>query len=98
VKAPALISTSNYGIFVKDEPVWDLLDALQPDILEMQLALAPGLDRRQWKGDALKVFFAHGDQIGAYPQRWLDSVASADPGRERLRLVHAVHEPLPRPL
>jgi alpha-1,6-mannosyltransferase len=29
-----------------------------------------------WKGPSLKVFFAHGDQIGAYPQRWLDSVAS----------------------
>jgi alpha-1,6-mannosyltransferase len=28
------------------------------------------------RATSLKVFFAHGDQIGAYPQRWLDSVAS----------------------
>jgi alpha-1,6-mannosyltransferase len=29
-----------------------------------------------WHGDALKIFFAHNDNMGAYPHRWLEGVAS----------------------
>lgn len=76
VKAPPLILDRNYCIFVKDEPIWDLLDQLRPDIVETSSPWRPGWTVAEWKGDALKVFFAHGDQIGAYPQRWLDSVAT----------------------
>jgi len=76
VKAPPLILDRNYCIFVKDEPIWELLDQLRPDIVETSSPWRPGWTVAEWKGDALKVFFAHGDQIGAYPQRWLDSVAT----------------------
>ncbi|MCD2325155.1 glycosyltransferase [Sphingomonas sp. IC-56] len=76
VKAPPLILDRNYCIFVRDEPIWELLDQIQPDIVETSSPWRPCWTVGQWKGDALKVFFAHGDQIGAYPQRWLDSVAT----------------------
>ena len=34
VKSPALVLDRNYCIFVKDEPVWAVLDELQADIVE----------------------------------------------------------------
>ena len=76
VKAPPLILDRNYGIFVHDEPVWKLLDMLRPDIVETSSPWLPAWTVARWQGDAVKVFFAHGDNIGAYPQRWLDSVAT----------------------
>jgi alpha-1,6-mannosyltransferase len=77
VKAPPLVLDRNYCIFVKDEPVWALLDELKPDIVETSSPWLPAWTVANWQGgDTLKVFFAHGDQIGAYPQRWLDSVAT----------------------
>jgi alpha-1,6-mannosyltransferase len=76
MKAPSLIVDKNYGIFVWDQPIWDLLDALKPDVVETSSPWRPAWTVGKWKGDALKVFFAHGDQIGAYPQRWLDSVST----------------------
>ncbi|MHA6720166.1 glycosyltransferase [Sphingomonas sp. RS6] len=76
VKAPPLVLDRNYCIFVKDEPVWELLDQLAPDIVETSSPWLPAWTVARWKGDALKVYFAHGDLVGAYPQRWLDSVAT----------------------
>jgi alpha-1,6-mannosyltransferase len=76
MKAPPLVLDRNYGIFVLDEPIWNLLDELKPDIVENSSPWRPAWTVARWKGDAVKVFFAHGDQIGAYPQRWLDSVAT----------------------
>ncbi|NYT42511.1 glycosyltransferase [Sphingomonas sp. R-74633] len=76
VKAPPLVLDRNYGIFVLDEPIWNLLDELKPDIVECSSPWRPAWTVAKWQGDAVKVFFAHGDQIGAYPQRWLDSVAT----------------------
>ncbi len=76
VKAPPLILDRNYGIFVHDEPTWKLLDELKPDIVETSSPWLPAWTVARWQGDAVKVFFAHGDNIGAYPQRWLDSVAT----------------------
>jgi len=76
MKAPPLILDRNYGIFVQDQPIWDLLDALEPDIVETSSPWRPAWTVGRWKGSALKVFFAHGDQVGAYPQRWLDNVST----------------------
>lgn len=76
LKAPPLILDRNYCIFVRDEPVWEMLDMLQPDIVECSSPWLPAWTVANWKGDAVKVFFEHGDNIGAYPQRWLDSIAT----------------------
>lgn len=76
MKAPRLIVDKNYGIFVWDQPIWDLLDKLKPDVVETSSPWRPAWTVGRWQGDALKVFFAHNDNIGAYPQRWLDSVST----------------------
>lgn len=76
VEAPPLILDRNYGIFVRDEPVWELLDMLQPDVVECSSPWLPAWTVANWQGDSVKVFFEHGDNIGAYPQRWLDSIAT----------------------
>lgn len=76
VKAPPLILDRNYGIFVDDPPVWELLDMLKPDVVECSSPWLPAWTVARWQGDAVKVFFEHGDNIGAYPQRWLDSVST----------------------
>jgi alpha-1,6-mannosyltransferase len=76
VKQTPLIFDRNYHIFVYDQPVWDLLDALKPDLVETSSPFLPAWTVGNWQGDAVKVFFAHNDSIGAYPQRWLDGVAT----------------------
>lgn len=76
VKAPPLVLDPAYRIFVRDEPVWAELDRLAPDIVETSSPWLPAWTVARWRGDALKIFFAHNDNIGAYPQRWLERVAT----------------------
>jgi len=76
VKQPPLIFDRNYHIYVHDEPVWNLLDELKPDLVETSSPWLPAWTVGNWQGDAVKIFFAHNDNLGAYPQRWLDGVAS----------------------
>ncbi|UZK64901.1 glycosyltransferase [Sphingomonas sp. M1-B02] len=76
MKAPRLIVDKNYGIFVWDKPIWDMLDRLKPDVVEATSPWRPAWTVARWQGDAVKVFFAHNDSIGAYPQRWLDNIST----------------------
>lgn len=76
VKAPPLILDRNYWLFKDGDPVTRLLDKLQPDVVENCSPWQPAWFVGDWQGDALKVFFAHGDNIGAYAQRWLEGLAS----------------------
>jgi alpha-1,6-mannosyltransferase len=76
VKSPPLFVDRNYHIFVHEEPVWKILDDVRPDVVETSSPWLPAWTVGRWKGDALKVFFAHNDNLGAYPQRWLDGIAT----------------------
>ncbi|WP_431468995.1 glycosyltransferase [Sphingosinithalassobacter sp. LHW66-3] len=76
IKAPPLIFDRNYGIFYDAAPITDLLDRLKPDVVETSSPWRPAWIVGDWKGDAVKVFFTHNDNIAAYPQRWLEGVAS----------------------
>lgn len=76
VKAPRLIVDTNYGIFVDGEPIRTLLDQLRPDVVETSSPWRPGWIVGNWRGDALKVFFAHNDNVAAYPMRWFERFAS----------------------
>ncbi|WP_109808287.1 glycosyltransferase [Sphingosinithalassobacter portus] len=78
VKAPRLIFDRNYGIFIDGAPICKLLDEIQPDVVEASSPWRPAWIVGNWQGDALKIFFAHNDNIGAYPQRWLDGIANRD--------------------
>ncbi len=77
VKAPRLPLDRNYGLFTRAEPITDLLDHYDPDVVETSSPLRPAWTVAAWQGRALKVFFAHNDNVGAYPVRWLESVADA---------------------
>lgn len=78
VKAPRLPFDHNYGMFVDGDPITSLLDKIDPDVVEASSPWRPAWIVGNWQGRALKVFFAHNDNIGAYPQRWLEGLASPE--------------------
>ena len=79
LRSPGLPFDKNYGLFSKREPIWKLLDELQPDVVETSSVWRPAWIVGEWQGPALKSFFMHNDNIAAYPMRWLEGVA--DPAK-----------------
>ncbi len=78
VKAPRLPFDRSYGLFWDHEAVTRLLDELDPDVVETSSPWRPAWIVGEWQGRALKIFFAHNDNMGAYAQRWLEGVASRE--------------------
>ncbi|MFN4095350.1 MAG: glycosyltransferase [Sphingomonas sp.] len=78
VKSPPLILDRNYWLFNDPGAVTRLLDEIKPDVVENCSPWRPAWFIGDWQGDALKVFFAHNDNIGAYAQRWMEGVATPD--------------------
>ncbi len=78
VKSPPLILDRNYWLFNEPEAVIRLLDQIKPDVVENSSPWRPAWFIGDWQGDALKIFFAHNDNIGAYAQRWMEGVATPD--------------------
>jgi len=76
VKSPPLIVDRNYWLFFRSEPVTRLLDELQPDVVETSSPWRPASIVGNWQGSAVKVFFMHNDNVGAYPMRWFEGIAS----------------------
>jgi alpha-1,6-mannosyltransferase len=76
VKSPPLILDRNYWLFRDMTPVVQLLDDLAPDVVEISSPWRPPWVIGRWQSDALKVFFAHNDNIGAYGYRLFDGLAS----------------------
>ncbi|WP_294296787.1 glycosyltransferase [uncultured Sphingomonas sp.] len=75
VKAPRLPFDRSYGLFWDAAPITRLLDAIDPDVVEVSSPWRPAWIVAEWQGRALKVFFAHNDNMGAYAVRWLEGVA-----------------------
>lgn len=78
VKAPRLPYDRSYGMFWDGAPVTRLLDALDPDVVETSSPWRPAWFVGEWQGRALKVFFAHNDNMAAYAGRWLEAVAETE--------------------
>ena len=78
VKAPRLIFDRNYGVFTSGAEIRRLLDEIDPDVVETSSPWRPAWIVGNWQGRALKVYFAHNDNIGAYPQRWFEGWASPE--------------------
>ena len=78
IKAPRLPFDRSYGLFWDAEPVTRLLDALDPDVVEASSPWRPAWIVANWPGRALKVFFAHNDNMAAYPGRWLEGIADTE--------------------
>ncbi|MBY0521346.1 MAG: glycosyltransferase [Sphingomonas sp.] len=78
VRAPRLPFDANYGLFWDAAPVTRLLDEIDPDIVETSSPWRPAWIVGEWPGRAAKIFFMHNDNVGAYPQRWFEGVATPD--------------------
>jgi alpha-1,6-mannosyltransferase len=76
VASPPLVFDRNYWMFWDGEPVTRWLDTLAPDVVETSSPWRPAWIVGNWQGNALKVFFMHNDNMAAYPQRWLERVAT----------------------
>lgn len=76
VKSPGMPFDRNYGLFWDAEPVTALLDRYRPDLVECCSPWRPAWIVGKWRGDAVKVFFMHNDNVAAYAQRWLEGVAT----------------------
>ncbi|MBW4331061.1 glycosyltransferase [Stakelama sp. CBK3Z-3] len=76
VKSPPLVFDGNYRLFFHEAPIHALLDDLDPDIVETSSPWRPGWIVGNWKGRAPKVFFAHNDNVAAYPMRWFERFAA----------------------
>ncbi len=78
LKSPGMPFDSNYGLFWDERAIHDVLDDLDPDVVESCSPWRPAWFVGDWRGDAVKVFFMHNDNIAAYAQRWFSGVASHD--------------------
>ncbi|UZK68144.1 glycosyltransferase [Sphingomonas sp. S1-29] len=78
VKALPLLLDRNYCMFRDGEGVIPLLDQLKPDVVETSSPWRPAFFVGEWQGDAVKVFFAHNDNMAAYPLRWFEGMASPE--------------------
>ncbi|HEU0066560.1 MAG TPA: glycosyltransferase [Sphingomonas sp.] len=76
VKSMRMPIDPNYGLFWDAAPVTDLLDAMDPDVVECSSPWRPAWIVGQWRGKALKSFFMHNDNVEAYPKRWLEGIAA----------------------
>ncbi|MBN8808971.1 MAG: glycosyltransferase [Sphingomonas sp.] len=83
VKSPGMPFDKNYGVFWRYEPIWRLLDELDPDVVEASSPWRPAWIVGRWQGRALKSFFMHNDNIAAYPMRWLEGLASPEAIEDR---------------
>lgn len=74
IKSPALPVDRNYCIFMNKPRIKAKLDELAPDVVETSSPWGTAWAVAEWKSDALKVYFAHNDNIGAYFARWLEGM------------------------
>jgi len=77
-KGVPLVLDRNYHLFRANKRIPRLLDMLKPDVVETSSPWLPAHAVADWQGDALKIFFAHNDNMGAYPQRWLEGIANRE--------------------
>ena len=76
MKAPSLPVDAHYRMFWQPDAVRRRLSELKPDIVEASSPWRPAWIVGGWQGDAVKVFFLHGDPIASYAYRWFEHVAS----------------------
>ncbi|MDR6788804.1 alpha-1,6-mannosyltransferase [Sphingomonas sp. BE138] len=76
VKAPGIPFDSNYGLFWDAAPVHALLDHYRPDVVENCAPWRSAAIVADWRGDAVRSWFMHNDNMEAYPKRWFARIAS----------------------
>lgn len=78
LKSPVLPFDSNYCVFIDKARIRARLTELQPDVVETSAPWGTAWAVAEWPGDALKIYFGHNDNIGAYFARWFEGFATVD--------------------
>ncbi|MEH3160023.1 MAG: glycosyltransferase [Sphingomonas taxi] len=76
IRAPGMPFDANYGLFWDAAPLYQRLDALDPDVVENCSPWRAAWIVAGWQGRAIRSFFLHNDNVEAYPKRWLKPLAS----------------------
>jgi alpha-1,6-mannosyltransferase len=67
-----------YHYFSEIEPIYDLLEAEQPDLVEASSPWRTARIVADWPGDAPRSLIMHADPAAAYAYRWLEGLAEPD--------------------
>lgn len=78
LKSPVLPLDRNYCVFIHKARIRAKLDELQPDVVETSAPWGSAWAVADWQSDALKVYFAHNDNIGAYFARWFEGFMTTE--------------------
>lgn len=76
VKSPTLAPDPRYHIFWRSAPVHQVLNELQPNLVEASSTWRGAWIAANWNGAAPKVMFAHQDPVAVYPQTFLTPMLS----------------------
>ncbi len=77
VKSWQIPVDQRYYFFRKKEPIYELLDQEQPDVVEGSSPWRGGAIAANWQGSAVKSFFVHSDPVASYPETFLTPVIGA---------------------
>lgn len=78
VRSPSLIFDHRYHLFARARPVHDLLNELQPTVVEGSSTWRGGWIARNWRGAAAKALFLHQDPVAVYPHTMFSPRISED--------------------
>lgn len=78
VRSPTLAFDHRYHLFARSKPVHDLLDELNPTVIEGSSTWRGGWIAAKWRGDAAKILFLHQDPVAVYPHSLLSPAISED--------------------
>ena len=67
-----------YHYFTEAEPIYDLLDAEQPDMVEASSPWRTARIVAEWQGHAPRSLIMHADPAAAYAYRWLEGLAEPE--------------------
>ncbi len=67
VRSPLLPLDPRYHIFYRAKAIHELLDEINPDVLEGSSTWRGGWIAANWKGEATKALFLHQDPVAVYP-------------------------------
>lgn len=78
VKSPTLAPDPRYHIFWRSAPVHEILDEINPDLVEASSTWRGAWIASKWRAETPKVLFSHQDPVAVYPQTFLTPMLSAE--------------------
>lgn len=76
VASPRFPLDRRYRYFADEAALHDVLDSLEPDVVEASSPWGSASMVARWRGQALRALVMHADPLAAYAYRWFDGIAS----------------------